>query len=785
MKKIYLFLNLLCLFLSAQLLAQHNISELPTSINENGAAPDSSAILDLQAEGKGLLIPRMDMAARDSMSVPALGLLIFQTDSISGFYYFDGTGWASVGTDAGAGGSPDDELNISAALNGTNLELTDAGGTLVVDLSALQDGVDDADTDPSNEIQDLQLIDNALTITNNGNASHIDLSPYLDDTNTQLSEAEVDAFVENNGYITSPDDADADPTNEIELPAGGSNGQILTTDGSGTYSWTDDTDSQTLSFNGTSLSIDGGNTVDISSLAEEDWVISSGTNITNANDGNVGIGNMAPTQNRWQLTVKDTTNCMLGSDSIDVSELFAVFTRNLNENNVGIGIGFQSTSTVTGMGAAIVHERTNSNSRGKLHFATKASGSAADEDLPIRMTIDETGDLGIGVTSPSEKLHVNGGNVLASRDVTTQSLTRHLTLGGARNGSGSPFARIDFQNYDNNGGLTDYVGASIRTNNSGDETDKGNLRFLTYNGSLSERMVITEAGLVGIGETSPQASLDVVDQAVIGNVSIGSESTDQGTSNLAGDGFAVTPWLYTNAVEAQDERGSASTLITVGNDGTYGAADQIHFVTSGNSQMSIASDGKVGIDKTPDTDLHIRQSQQSITSGTGGIKLETSSDATDYWRMYHSGIYLSFNLQGSRVAYINTNGSWTVDSDRSLKKNIHSMPSVLDRVLQLRPVKYHYNEQSNTDKQSIGFIAQETLPLFPEMVVEGENGKLGMTYSTAGIIALKAIQEQQAQIEALQARNRELEAQVAKINQLEAAIEALTSQANNDKKTEE
>lgn len=36
------------------------------------------------------------------------------------------------------------------------------------------------------------------------------------DTNTQLTESDVDAFVANNGYITSPDDADADATNEIQ-----------------------------------------------------------------------------------------------------------------------------------------------------------------------------------------------------------------------------------------------------------------------------------------------------------------------------------------------------------------------------------------------------------------------------------------------------------------------------------------------------------------------------------------------------------------------------------------
>ena len=78
------------------------------------------------------------------------------------------------------------------------------------------DMVDDADADPDNEIQDLQLLGNILTITNNGTATSIDLSGYLDNTDTQLDETAVDAFVSNNGYITSPDDADADPNNEIQ-----------------------------------------------------------------------------------------------------------------------------------------------------------------------------------------------------------------------------------------------------------------------------------------------------------------------------------------------------------------------------------------------------------------------------------------------------------------------------------------------------------------------------------------------------------------------------------------
>ena len=51
--------------------------------------PAASAILELQATNKGLLIPRTDTAL---VLVPATGLLIYETAD-NKFYYFDGTFW--------------------------------------------------------------------------------------------------------------------------------------------------------------------------------------------------------------------------------------------------------------------------------------------------------------------------------------------------------------------------------------------------------------------------------------------------------------------------------------------------------------------------------------------------------------------------------------------------------------------------------------------------------------------------------------------------------------------
>jgi hypothetical protein len=61
------------------------------AINEDGAAPDPSAMLEVTSNEKGILIPRMTQAQREAISAPANGLLIFQTDETSGFYFNAGT----------------------------------------------------------------------------------------------------------------------------------------------------------------------------------------------------------------------------------------------------------------------------------------------------------------------------------------------------------------------------------------------------------------------------------------------------------------------------------------------------------------------------------------------------------------------------------------------------------------------------------------------------------------------------------------------------------------------
>lgn len=53
--------------------------------------PNANALLDLQSNNKGLLIPRIPKANRPA-NAPA-GLMIFQIDNVPGFYFFTGTKW--------------------------------------------------------------------------------------------------------------------------------------------------------------------------------------------------------------------------------------------------------------------------------------------------------------------------------------------------------------------------------------------------------------------------------------------------------------------------------------------------------------------------------------------------------------------------------------------------------------------------------------------------------------------------------------------------------------------
>jgi len=64
-------------------------------------APDASAALEVVSTSKGILIPRMTQVQKVAIAAPATGLLVYQIDGTTGYYYYNGTGWVTFGGGAG------------------------------------------------------------------------------------------------------------------------------------------------------------------------------------------------------------------------------------------------------------------------------------------------------------------------------------------------------------------------------------------------------------------------------------------------------------------------------------------------------------------------------------------------------------------------------------------------------------------------------------------------------------------------------------------------------------
>ena len=85
------------------------------AINTSGSAADPTAILDVAATNKGMLLPRVTLTGTSDVATisgtEATGLLVYNTASVSdvtpGFYYWNGSVWVRLITTSGGGGGGD------------------------------------------------------------------------------------------------------------------------------------------------------------------------------------------------------------------------------------------------------------------------------------------------------------------------------------------------------------------------------------------------------------------------------------------------------------------------------------------------------------------------------------------------------------------------------------------------------------------------------------------------------------------------------------------------------
>ena len=135
-----------------------------------------------------------------------------------------------------------------------------------------------------------------------------------------------------------------------------------------------------------------------------------------------------------------------------------------------------------------------------------------------RMSIEQAGDVGIGTTSPDEKLHI-AGNLKVDGDAPEVTVRRD---------NNADASTIQFQG---SGGV---VGAYVKF--LGDESGAGgtnNDLALGTGASVTERVRIRGDGNVGIGTTAPTTALDVHhNPTALANDTGGGEVVTFGTGNL-------------------------------------------------------------------------------------------------------------------------------------------------------------------------------------------------------------------------------------------------------------
>lgn len=161
--------------------------------------------------------------------------------------------------------------------------------------------------------------------------------------------------------------------------------------------------------------------------------------------------------------------------------------------------------------------------------------------------------------------------------------------------------------------------------------------------------------------------------------------------------------------------------------------------------------------------IHLYEKAEPTDNTDQGISYFNNVGTNKWTTAYGTGDDYDFYFNSALRAYISdVTGSYTQSSDRRLKKNIQAIGDVLDKVLQLKPSKYQYIDNGDNSKSSVGFVAQDVQKLFPEMVSK-KGEYMGLSYAEFGVIAIKAIQEQQELIQNLKAEVGELHKRISSL----------------------
>jgi hypothetical protein len=272
-----------------------------------------------------------------------------------------------------------------------------------------------------------------------------------------------------------------------------------------------------------------------------------------------------------------------------------------------------------------------------------------------------------------------------------------------------------------------------------------------------------------------------------GNVAMGMSalfSNTTGTTNTA-IGFGA---LQKNIADNNTALGYQALInATAGGNTAVGYQAGIT-VTTGINNVLIGGAGTATV-TTGNSNIFITNSYNTTgaaTTGDNNIGIGTNTG--------FGGLSNTVIIGNSSSTSYEIYGSWTNISDRRMKHDIQPIGQGLSFIEQLKPVEFVYN-QSTDNSKSLGFIAQDVQATMLSAGM-GSNYKLvnkmaggdtlGIDYTEIIPILTKAIQEQQAMIQAQQSTIKkqqqqmdELKVQIKTIDELKAQIKAIELKIKN------
>jgi len=327
------------------------------------------------------------------------------------------------------------------------------------------------------------------------------------------------------------------------------------------------------------------------------------------------------------------------------------------------------------------------------------------------MSIDNSGNVGIGTDSPAAVLHI-------SKDVGNTELEA-LRLSNfdpdQPNNQIGHAVSLSFELPANDGGNTDgklaakivgLTGANLTNDwytNSASTNFQGQLDFYTRNDDvLTNQMTLNENGFLGIGTTNPSVKLHLhstveevlrIDSGDTGAIHFFENSTRRGII-----GYSNGSSILSNA--------SAGDMTIRAESGK-----NIHLGISGTSYVTVKPNGEFMVGTTNLFGGGNKTTAFFGAKSDANLRLLSANNSGYACLVIHN---TGLNTVGS-ITQNGSNASFNTSSDYRLKENVDYTWDATTRFKQLKPARFNWiRDETNTLQD--GFLAHEVEDIVPEAV---------------------------------------------------------------------